>query len=318
MSLSILQQQWIQRFTVWAESRNDVRAALVVGSHGRTNNHPADEWSDVDVLFITTKPRSYTENNAWMHEIGSLWTGVMSPEETFGGLWPVFCGFSVYEDGLTVDFFILSNARTEWMTRVVRLLDRYPGLRRRLPDSIASLGAEVGEFFHLGVRVLLDKDGLVERLRQAILAVPVTSPPPPSQQAFQHDIDDFWIGPPKVAANLRRGQLMAAMRTLESGKRRLLKWIEWHARAKSGWKEDGILYIPKWIDRWADPRALEVLPRIYARYDADEMWLALLEMMDLYCWLTAETADLLGYDCSFDAAPRVTAWVKQCFTERDS
>lgn len=49
MTLFTLQQQWIDQFTVWAESRDDVRAALVVGSHGRTNDYPADEWSDVIV-----------------------------------------------------------------------------------------------------------------------------------------------------------------------------------------------------------------------------------------------------------------------------
>ncbi|MEE8392011.1 MAG: aminoglycoside 6-adenylyltransferase [Anaerolineae bacterium] len=139
MTLSTLQQQWIEQFTVWAESRDDVRAALVVGSHGRTDNYPADEWSDVDVMFITTKPGLYIENTVWMHDIGLFWTGVMSPGETFGGLLPVFCGFSVYEGGLCVDFFILSNARTKWMTRAIRLPNRYPDLRRWLPDSIANL-----------------------------------------------------------------------------------------------------------------------------------------------------------------------------------
>jgi len=245
MTLFTLQQQWIDQFTVWAESRDDVRAALVVGSHGRTNDYPADEWSDVDVIFITTKLELYIENSAWMCEIGSFWTGAMSPGETFGGLLPVFCGFSVYEGGLSVDFFILSNTRTQWMTRLIRLLNHCPGLRRWLPGSVANPGAEVGDTFHRGVRVLLDKDGLAERLRQATLAIPIASPSPPSLRAFQREIDDFWVGLPRIAANLRRGRLMAAMKTIELGKRSLMRWTEWHARAKSDWQDDGTSYRPK-------------------------------------------------------------------------
>ncbi|MEE8392012.1 MAG: aminoglycoside 6-adenylyltransferase [Anaerolineae bacterium] len=71
--------------------------------------------------------------------------------------------------------------------------------------------------------MLLDKDGLAERLRQATLAVPVASPSPPSLRVFQHEIDDFWVGPPRIAADLRRGRLMAAMKILESGKRFLMR-----------------------------------------------------------------------------------------------
>jgi len=315
MALLTCQRLWIEQFTAWAKARDDVRAALVVGSHGRTDHYPPDEWSDVDVLFVTTEPKRYVGDNAWMHDIGSFWTGVMSPHETFGDLLPVFCGFSVYEGGLGVDFFILSNARTKWMTRAIRLLNRYPVLRRCLPGSVASLGAEAGDIFRHGARVLFDKDSLAEQLVQATRAVPVTPPSPPSRQVFQREIDDFWVGPTRVAAYLRRGQLMAAMKLVDSGKRFLARWMEWHARAKNDWQDDGVSYRLKWIDRWADPRALAALPGIHARYETGDMWRALFEMMDLFRWLAAETADLLGYDYSPDVGTKISAWVEQCYVE---
>jgi hypothetical protein len=266
-------------------------------------------------MFITTKPKRYAENNAWMREISTLWIGVMSPDETFGGLVPVFCGFSVYEDGLAADFFVLSNARAQWMMRLVGLLNRYPRLRRWLPDRIADPGIELGELFRRGVRVLVDKDGLAERLRAAVVAIPAKPILPPSRRAFQHAVDDFLVGPPRVAANLRRGRLMAAMKVLDLGKRDLLRWMEWHARAKNDWKNNQTEYRLKWIDRWADPRALETLPRIYSRYETDDMWRTLFKMMELFGWLVAETAELQGYDYSSAADAKITAWVKQCFAE---
>ena len=177
MSRTNLQQEWIERFTAWAAARDDVRAALVVGSRGRTDSYPAEEWSDVDVAIITTRPGLYAANSAWMRDIGPFWVGVMSPHETFGGLVPVFCGFSVYEGGLAVDFFVLSNARARWMTRINGWLNRYPGLRRRLPRSIARLGAEWGQHLQGGARVIVDKDGLAEQMRQAVAAIPAVPHP---------------------------------------------------------------------------------------------------------------------------------------------
>jgi len=48
-------EQIEQRFTAWAQTQPDIRAAMVVGSRARTD-HPADEWSDLDILVITTRP----------------------------------------------------------------------------------------------------------------------------------------------------------------------------------------------------------------------------------------------------------------------
>jgi hypothetical protein len=44
----------INRYTAWAEASDDVRAALILGS--RTHiDHPADEWSDLDILTFITR-----------------------------------------------------------------------------------------------------------------------------------------------------------------------------------------------------------------------------------------------------------------------
>lgn len=38
-------EQLIQRFVRWAETEENVRAAVIIGSRSRTD-HPADEWAD--------------------------------------------------------------------------------------------------------------------------------------------------------------------------------------------------------------------------------------------------------------------------------
>lgn len=316
MAFSTLQQEWIAQFIVWSESRRDVRAAMVFGSQAGMNNSLVDEWSDVDIAFFTTKPGLYIKDNAWMHEMVPLWAGIVDTKETWGGL-AAAGGFSVYKDGLLVDFVVLSKTRAQWIKFFIGLLNLRPSLWQQLHNPIVELSKGLAEFFQCGVRVLVDKDGFVEQLEQATIAVPKDSPSPPSAEEFQQNADGFWVDPPRVVANLRRGNLAGAMAGSRPIKKQLLKMVAWHARAKHGWENDGTGYRLKWIERWADPYVLEALPRIYARYDADDMWRALFETMNMYHRLTAETAGLLGYDCELDTALHVSKWVKQCYEERE-
>ena len=48
-------EQLEQRFAAWAQTQPDIRAAFVVGSRARTD-HPADQWSDLDIMVVTTRP----------------------------------------------------------------------------------------------------------------------------------------------------------------------------------------------------------------------------------------------------------------------
>ena len=314
MNYSTLRSKWLESLDAWADVREDIRAVVVVGSLGRGENQPADEWSDVDLLFITTNPQKYTKNNTWMVEIGPFWAGVLPPGETFGDWMPVHCGFSTFEGGMNADFLILSSGRVKWSLPLIRLLNRFPSLRRWLPENLTTLGADLGYLLRNGVKILRDKDGLAENLLQVIVSIPVVPSVPPSQKKFQDNVDDFWIGPPRIAAYLRRGRLMSAMKTLELTRRDLLKMIEWHARAKEGWNDDDMAYRPTRIEAWADPRISAILPRLYANYATEEIWQALFALMELYLWLSRETADRLEYQCIAEGE-KIIAWVKECHSD---
>lgn len=40
----------IENLVSWAQAQDDIRAAILIGSRARSD-HPADEWSDLDVLL---------------------------------------------------------------------------------------------------------------------------------------------------------------------------------------------------------------------------------------------------------------------------
>ena len=102
MPFSTQQQKWIEKFMLWSKSRQDIRAAMVIGSLARTENDLANEWSDIDVAFISTKTGAYIQENNWMNEIAPVWSGIIDTGETWNGL-AAACSFSVYEDGLVAE-----------------------------------------------------------------------------------------------------------------------------------------------------------------------------------------------------------------------
>jgi aminoglycoside 6-adenylyltransferase len=58
-------EQLTQRIATWPHQDPDVRAAMVIGSRARTD-HPADEWSDLDVLLFVRDPERYVRSAEWV------------------------------------------------------------------------------------------------------------------------------------------------------------------------------------------------------------------------------------------------------------
>jgi aminoglycoside 6-adenylyltransferase len=84
----------------WAIEQDDVLAVVVIGSRAR-ESHPADEWSDLDLILFVSDPQIYVKDATWISQFGEIWlqtpkiTGIGDPE------WLVLFG-----DGLKVDFLL--------------------------------------------------------------------------------------------------------------------------------------------------------------------------------------------------------------------
>ncbi len=315
LTLKTAQQQWIEKLITWANTRTEVRAALVIGSQGREGILPPEPWSDIDVMLLVAQETPFTECHAWMGEIDRLWAGVLDLEETFGGWVPVYCGFSVYAGGVNVDFMLLPQRKVRSATQVMRLLERFPRLRQLLPENITGLGTDAGDLLRHGARILIDKDGVAGQFQQAIRSSPVEPTAPPSQAKFEAAVESFWVDPTRIAADLLRGRLAEALKALHNLQKRLLRMVEWHARSKSNWQGDDLAFRLKSIEQWADPRVLQALPLTYPHYNVDEMWRALIQAIELYHWLSLETAEALGYACSFETGEQVMGLIKKRYSE---
>ncbi len=70
--------------------------------------------------------------------------------------------------------------------------------------------------------------------------------------------------------------------------------MEWHSKTTGDSQTDTWIR-GRFLEEWADPRAVKQLPKIFAHFDEADIWRALMETMDLYRWLAVETAGALGY-----------------------
>src|SRR5919106_6612819 len=101
-------EQFIERVCVWAESRPDVGAALLVGSAARSAT-PADEWSDVDVVLFVADPAPYLQDASWLDGFGSPLLTFVEPTAVGGSLERRV----LFEDGFEVDFSLFPVAAVQ-------------------------------------------------------------------------------------------------------------------------------------------------------------------------------------------------------------
>lgn len=263
-------EQLEQSFVAWAEAEPGVRAATIIGSRARTD-HPADEWADLDILLFVDDTERFVADSAWPEQIGTVWL-------TFVERTPDGQGWErrvLFAGGVDVDF----------------ALNPAEGLRQMLAHGIPPIIAGV---MRRGYRVLVDKDGLLA----AITAMPLPEEPPflpPSEHDFLNLVHDFWYHTVWTAKHLRRGELWWAKGGCDIHLKMLLQtMLEWHARATRGPAVDTWMR-GRFLEEWADPRAVAELAGVFGHYDRDDIVRALWATMDLFRWLAVETAQGWGY-----------------------
>jgi aminoglycoside 6-adenylyltransferase len=259
----------IERFTVWAAAAPEVRAALIIGSRARLD-HPADAWSDLDILLFTTEPGKLIQSSDWAAAFAPCWLTFIELAGD-GKSWE---RRSLYEGGLDVDVAINP---AEWLD----------GIIQEMPP-------EVADIIRRGVKVLVDKDGKLAQILSRRMPE-TTLFRRPSEAEFVNQVSDFWYHTLWSIKHLRRGELWWAKSGVDMRLKGLLSnMLEWHAHACKGENLDTWLR-GRFLEEWADPRAVEELRGAFAHYDAGDISRALRATMDLYRWLEDETAGRWGY-----------------------
>jgi aminoglycoside 6-adenylyltransferase len=261
-------ERLMQRFVAWAQAEPSIRAAVVIGSRARTD-HPADEWADLDIIVFATDVGRYIASADWVENVGVHWLTFVEP--TLGGGWERRV---LFDGGLDVDF----------------AFDPAHVLGQMVAGDIPP---DVADIVRRGVRVLVDKDGLLAQLSAVDLQIPPYQPP--AETEFLNLVHDFWYHTVWTTKHLRRGEVWWAKSCCDMYLKELLRrMLEWHARAVNGPDHDTWMR-GRFLEEWADPRAVAQLPEVFAHYDRQDIARALRATMELFRWLAVETAQRWGY-----------------------
>ena len=276
-----------QKFVAWAQAEPNIRAAVVIGSRARTN-HPADEWADLDIIVFATDIECYTASAGWVENVGVHWLSFV--ERTPSGGWERRV---LFDGGLDVDFALNMAADLAYLAK-------------------GPIPPDVTDIIRRGIRVLVDKDGLLVQLGAIDLHVPPFQPP--TETEFLNLVHDFWYHTVWTTKHLRRGEVWWAKSCCDMYMKEMLRrMLEWHARAVQGPEHDTWMR-GRFLEEWADPRAVAQLPEVFAQYDRQDIARALRATMELFRWLAVEAAQRWGYDYPAAGEQAATALVETLLT----
>jgi len=264
-----LADETLARIGDWARVQDDVQAVILLGSQARTE-HKADQWSDIDVVLIADDPDRYLGSSDWLEDLGSPLVTVVEPWALGGGLERRV----LFRSGMDVDFAFVPTTIA--------------------PDLVAmTTDPSVQRLLGRGIRVLVDKTDFV---KTALDGLTYSGPTvePPSQVEFEHVSKDFWYHVILAAKKLRRGEVWVAKAMCDCHlKRRIVEMMAWGVQLTNPgvdtWHEG------RFLEEWADPKALEEFRFACAVYDADDVGRALRSTAQMFARLEAGCAVVLEF-----------------------
>ena len=271
----------------WAAGRDAIRAMLLTSTRA-IPNAPMDELSDYDVVLVVEDIHPFHEERSWLKDFGDVlvtyWDPIY-PDPDYGN--EKFANVIQYADGLKIDF-------TLWPLELLQKIVQSPALPAEM-DA--------------GYRILLDKDNLTKELKSPTYKAYI--PVPPTNEAYQRAIEEFFSDPPYVAKCLLRGELLPAKWCLDYDMKHvyLRPMLEWLTGVNHNWSlPTGSL--GKGLKKKLPPEVWSQLEASYAGADTADNWEALFRTMGLYRQVAMEVGKGLGYDYPLDLDARVTAFVK--------
>jgi aminoglycoside 6-adenylyltransferase len=269
-----------KNFVSWARTVEDIRAAFIVGSRAR-NDHPADEWSDMDIIFFTSKQNYYLSNNEWLNNFGDICTSFVS--ETVGG--DPEC-LTLFDGGWQVDFVIHTADNLDQIVK-----------NKIIPSN-----------FYRGVKVLIDKDHVAHEI------MPQYSKAPQgnflSEDKFLQTINMFWFITLYTAKQILRNELWVVKVRDGNLKELLLQMIEWHEKTVNGVEYD-TWHAGRFLCEWASKETQVELLNSFGHFDRNDSWKALMATITLFKRLSHEISEKKKFLYPYDLEKSVFDWINQ-------
>ena len=276
---------FIARLEAWAQPIDDIRLILLLGSQARADD-PADAFSDVDVVLVSRDHSRYLDDAGWLAEIGTPILTFREATATGGELERRV----LFSSSLDVDFSVIGLATASGWTADCLPGDVLPVLRR-------------------GMRIILDKDGLGQRLLQ--MTRPDSSGPArPNPGDLVEKVHDFLYHCLLAAKKAARGELFVALQSIDCYLRRqlfeLLQIRDDLVRERpTAW------YGARMLELRADKATIAGLAATCPGYELTSIRGALEATIALHRSLAGDVFDRLGLIYPDEAETRVRAMIAE-------
>jgi aminoglycoside 6-adenylyltransferase len=257
----------------WVLTRRDVRAMLLLGSQARSD-HPADEFSDIDVVLTVDDPDVFLRRSDWLRELGDVIADVVEPT-AIGGMSERRVLFGSGQD---VDFSVVP-------LELMKLLGDF------------STVVEVRQLLGRGNRVLKDDLGI----RDAIDAIPAPDPGgiPVAEADYRALSNGFWYHLVWATKKWRRGELWVAMTSCEGDlSKPLVDLVRWRTQLRL--PSIDIWHGNRYIEEWADSATMIDLAATRTGYGVHEIGLSLRRLANLFRQLEADCREITGFAPAVD------------------
>ncbi len=278
----------IRRLIAWAEQQEPVRAMLLTST--RANPHAqVDAFSDYDVVLVVTDIHPFFADRTWLQDFGQVlvvyWDAIHAAPDY--GIEQV-SNVTLYEDGLKIDF-------TLWPVALMQRIAAAPVLPADLD---------------VGYAILVDKDHLTDAMKAPTYTAYL--PTPPTDDAYQKVVQDFFSDAPYVAKCLWRDELLPAKWCLDYDMKHIFlrQMLEWRMERDHAWSVPAGA-LGKGLKRHLPPDIWSQLEHTYVGADIAENWEALFRTIALFRQVAIEVADHLGYVYPQDLDQRVTAYLQK-------
>lgn len=276
-----------QRIAGWAGRREDIRAVIVVGSRARAD-HPADRWSDLDLIVFVDDASHYRRPGDWQIALQAAFslpvrlsafdmTGRGDPEWEY-----------VLEDGVKVDLVFTPNLSPRGkMATLAEMVEMFP-YRYVVEDGMRTLVEKTS-----GPPVQLGRSP-VQRL--------------PSAAEYAVLIDNMLLNIVRAVKLLKRGELWRAAQVINTGlQSQVLTLLVWHAAARVF--PGGVPYYRgRFLEEWADPRMLALVADTLAGYSGESIRRAIEGIFRFLDAVMAEISQSAGLPTPGPAVEQIKKW----------
>ena len=282
-----LRKEKLETIIDWSKSNKDIRTVLLTSSLVNPLA-PVDEYSDLDVELVFEDNAKYISSKHWINLFGNPIAMIEENESSFDGKHAM--KMVLYDDYVKIDFKLYS----------------VPNFLEQVDHN------ELCEDWDIGYKVLIDKDGITNNMKEATHQVSIIKKP--TEQKFKQLLNDFWWDTTYVAKCLARDEIFYAKFMSESNIRTdyIIPLIEWYIANQHGWNITTNKY-GRLFKKHLTSEIWEKIERTFSGKNINENWNALFAMADLVSEIGTDLSEKMGYEYPFKLETDIRKYLNATF-----